>query len=72
MKIVDSWKMNGKTAIYCTGEDIDAYIKKDRITIDEKEYKIAGFDLLTSISGIKSLMLLLDSDDDIALNQKIE
>lgn len=72
MKIVDTWEMNGKTAIYCTGEKAETFAKKQSVTIADKKYKVVGYDILTSISGIKALMLLLDTKDKINLNQKIE
>lgn len=72
MKIVDSWKMNGKTAIYCTGKNAEAYSQKESVLIGGKKYKIIGFDILTSISGIKALMLLLDTADIITVNQTVK
>lgn len=65
MKIVDVWEQNGKTAVYCDDvNDIDTADKKS-VFVDHKEYSIIGYDKLTSVSGMKNLMILLDTNDKI-------
>jgi hypothetical protein len=74
MRIIDCWYSgkDGKTAIYCdniNGIDIS---KATKAIIGKMSYKIIGYDAMTSITGAKNAMLLLDTTKEIAFPQEIE
>lgn len=65
MTIVDSWIQEGKSVIYCSGNDIENYIKRKHLIINNIKYYILQSQLLISISGIKNAIFLLDTKEKI-------
>ena len=67
MRILDSWtdKRFNKTAIYCTEIDESDLYGKKTVSINNFDYPICGFDVLRSITGNVSIMILLDTSERI-------
>ena len=57
MEIVDIFQMNGKTFLYCVGEEVKHGFSCRKITMDGKGYDIDEFEVNTSIWGSRSLVL---------------
>ena len=70
MLILDSWKKNDGTAIYCKEIGDVNLSKAKKVRIKNKEYDIIGYDIMTSLTGIKCAMLLLNTDDIITFPQE--
>lgn len=71
MMIVDCWKQDGRIAVYCTGESVKQLINKQIVSIGGSNYNVVGHDLLRSITGIESVMLLLDTSSMFTTPQEI-
>ena len=66
MEIVDSWMQDGRTAVYCTGKSVEQLISQENVYIGSSCYRVIGYDLMISITGVKSVMLLLDTSSMIS------
>lgn len=71
MKVVDCWEQDGKTAVYCTGKSVEQLITQKNVCIDSFCYRVIGHDLMISLTGVKSVMLLLDTTSMIPTPQEI-
>ena len=71
MKVVDCWEQEGKMAVYCTGESVEELITQKNVCIGSSCYRVIGNDLLISLTGVKSVMLLLDTSTMISTPQEI-
>ena len=71
MKVVDCWEQEGRTAVYCTGESVEVLITQKNVYIGSSCFRVIGHDLMISITGVKSVMLLLDTSSMIPTPQEI-
>ena len=71
MLIVDSFKFDGKTAVYCVADTTDMDVNMKNVIIDNVKYKVIKRDIMTSLVGKTSVTLLLDTVNDISTNQEV-
>lgn len=71
--VIDVFEHKGKTAIYCKAEEsFDEKTNFSQICIDNKTFDIIECDRLKSISGEISFTFLIDTNEYIEVNKKIE
>ena len=71
MLIVDVFKIGGKTAVYCIPNEDEVSIDINNVIIDNIGYKVLKKDVMTALSGKTSIVLLLDTTNDISVNQNL-
>ena len=69
--IVDSWLHKGRTAVYCSGDNVQELASRKKVNIADESFAVIGHDILTSISGKTNVMLLLDTQKEISVPQAI-
>ena len=71
MLIKDVFLHENKKAIYISIDDIKFPDKISGVTIQEKQYNVLKYDKMVSISGKLSLVVLLDTKDELEIGQEI-
>lgn len=71
MKIIDTFEHERKMALYLdiNGSEIPPHISN--AVYDGKTYTICKYDILNSISGKKSVVVLIDTQDEFRLGENI-
>ena len=69
--VVDSFKHNGKTAIYCKSDKPTDEKMFSEVFIDNIKYSVLKQDITTSLLGEKSFIFLLDTDNIIPINKEV-
>lgn len=61
MRIVDTWKQDGKLFAYCVGKSIDTDFSCEKILFNQKTFNVEALDIQVSLMGEVSVTLRFES-----------